>query len=166
MCQCGYSLCACSVDVSVSLCLFRCWPLHLHGSLLNRCSLTNSHSAPLFSCLSVLFSLSYILYFFPLCCVSPLLTLSVQFSFSLSWVPPPFVSFTFNNHLFHSFPFVSSLLFLPLFLSVLLKMMPLIKRMVRSSHSASPATAYSRFSFFLALLFPNFIPVHHSIPAP
>lgn len=43
------------------------------------------------------------------------------------------------------FPFISS----PLPLSLLLKMMPLIKWMVRSSHSASPATTYSCFPFFL-----------------
>lgn len=71
----------------------------------------------LFSCLSSLFSLSDILCSFSLFCAPSLLTLSFQFSFSLSWVPLPFVSFTFINHWYQSLPFVSSLFFLPLFLS-------------------------------------------------
>lgn len=48
-------------------------------------------------------------HYLPLFIISSLLTLSVRFSFPLSWVP--FVSFTFNNHLYRSFPSVSSLFF-------------------------------------------------------
>lgn len=59
------------------------------------------------------FSVSHYLLLF---IISSLLTLSVQFSFPLSWVP--FVSFTFNNHLYRSFPSVSSLFFLPHSLSL------------------------------------------------
>lgn len=101
--------------------------------------------------------MSYILCSFSLYCVSLLLTLSVQFSFLLSWVPSPFVPLTFNNHLYQTFAFCFPMCLLFFFyffhplsisLSLLLKMMPLIKRMVRSSHSAPPATTYSCFSFF------------------
>lgn len=151
--RCGYPLFARCVDENRRLCLFvsmfPCWPQHLHGSLLDRCSLTNTHCAPLLSCVSSLICLTFFIpchYFvFPgyWCCL-------FIFSFLFSWVPFPFISFPFNINLCQSFPFVCSLLFVSFFhsLSLLLKMMPLIKRMVRSSHSASPATTRSGFFFF------------------
>lgn len=151
MFRCGYPPCACCVDEYRRLCLFvsmfPCWPQHLHGSLLDRCSLTNTHCAPLLSCVSSLICLTFFIPFhyfvFPgyWCCLS-------IFSFLFSWVPFPFISFPFNIdlsilslRLFPSLSFFHSL-------SLLLKMMPLIKRMVRSSHSASLATTCSGFFFF------------------
>lgn len=144
LCRYGYSLCAWSVDEYRPLCRFvsLVWPLHLHGSVLNRCSVTNTHCAPLLSLLS--FSLSYILYSFSLFCVSSVLVFSI-FIF-------PFFGFLFLLCLLLSIIICVNPSFLPSSffhsLSLLLKMMPLIKRMVRSSHSASPATIYSCFSFF------------------
>ena len=121
MFRCGYPLCACCVDEYCRLCLFvsmfPCWPQHLHGSLLDRCSLTNTHCAPLLSCVSSLSCLTFCIPFHSF--VFPLYWWCLFiFSFLFSWVPFPFVSFPLDIHLCQSFPFVCSLLFLPFFLSL------------------------------------------------
>lgn len=52
------------IVLCVSLSLhFRCRSLHLHGSQINRCYVTNSHCAPFFSCFSCISSFSIFLIF-------------------------------------------------------------------------------------------------------
>lgn len=143
----GYSLCAWSVNeyhppcwsVSVSM-------LHLHFSLWNRCSVTNAHCAPLFSCLSSRFFLTF--------SVSPFIILCLLVTNTLCSISPLLGSFSFcvSKWLFVS---ILCLRFFPLLspaLSLLLKMMLLIKRMVRSSHSASKS---HNLMFFFFSSFPS-----------
>lgn len=58
-----HALCT-DIVLCVSLSLhFRCRSLHLHGSQINRCYVTNSHCAPFFSCFSCISSFSIFLIF-------------------------------------------------------------------------------------------------------
>lgn len=128
--------------------LFQCLSLHWHDSLLNRWYFTNIHFAPsLVSILSAffLFSISHF--------VSPfhiLLSFVLFDLYSLSYFHfyfLPFISLSlfihpFCIHIFLFFSIVFSCLSTTLFLPLLLKMMPLIKRMVRSSHSATSVSFY------------------------
>lgn len=121
------------IVLCVSLSLhFRCRSLHLHGSQINRCYVTNSHCAPFFSCFSCISSFSIFLIF------------NFLFTFIIHIIRFPFslCIISVKKKIFFilflgGFPVIGLLFFPSPSFSLLLKMMPLIKRMVRSSHSTS-----------------------------
>lgn len=121
------------IVLCVSLSLhFRCRSLHLHGSQINRCYVTNSHCAPFFSCFSCISSFSIFLIFNFL---FTFIIHIIRFPFSLCIISVKKNFFSF--YFWGVFLSLVSFFFPSPSFSLLLKMMPLIKRMVRSSHSTS-----------------------------
>lgn len=106
-----HALCT-DIVLCVSLSLhFRCRSLHLHGSQINRCYVTNSHCAPFFSCFSCISSFSIFLIFNFL---FTFIIHIIRFPFSLCIISVKkiFFHFIFGGFSCHWSPFFS----LPLFL--------------------------------------------------